>query len=178
MADKCPDCGREKWQHTPVEDFPCGVRTSNSSNDPLRLDDPLSEAQLAHIVKWYEDEVSEPEHAATHDCYVVRAFRELLRLKRPTIETFEQHDAGTTKLAISMLERFRDGRLQTAEGTHTSLLGPRDQLLQEADWFDHAVKVLRSTLKAIPQHAPGCWKLQSPSGQGVCNCGAETSHEG
>jgi hypothetical protein len=27
--------------------------------------------------------------------------------------------------------------------------------------------------KATVVHQPGCWKLQSPSGQGVCNCGAE-----
>ncbi len=49
--------------------------------DLLQLDEPLTEAELAHIVKWYEAEVSDPRHAATHDCHVVRAFRELLRLK-------------------------------------------------------------------------------------------------
>lgn len=50
--------------------------------NPLRLDEPLTEAELAHIVKWYEDEVNVPEFAATQDCHVVRAFRELIRLKR------------------------------------------------------------------------------------------------
>lgn len=45
------------------------------------LDEPLTEAELNHIVKWYEDEVRVPEFATTHDCHVVRALRELLRLK-------------------------------------------------------------------------------------------------
>lgn len=66
---------------------------------------------------------------------------------RSAVKASEPLDDGKTKLAIVMLERFRDGRLQTAQGTHETLLGPRDQLLQEADWFDHAVKVLRATLK-------------------------------
>lgn len=63
-------------------------------------------------------------------------------------EPGEHLDSGKTKLAIVMLDRFRDGRIQTAGGTHTSLLGPREQLLEEADWFDHAAKVLRSTLQS------------------------------
>jgi len=61
-------------------------------------------------------------------------------------ETPPALDAGKTKLAITMLERFRDGRLMTAQDTHESLLGPRDQLLQEADWFDHAANVLKRSL--------------------------------
>jgi len=61
-------------------------------------------------------------------------------------ETPPALDAGKTKLAITMLERFRDGGLMTAQDTHESLLGPRDQLLQEADWFDHAAKVLKRSL--------------------------------
>jgi hypothetical protein len=44
------------------------------------LDEPLTEAELAHIVKWYEDEAITAD-AATHDCHVVQALRELLRLK-------------------------------------------------------------------------------------------------
>ena len=51
------------------------------SKDQLKLDEPLSPEQLAHIVRWYEDEVEDPQHAARHDCYVVRAFRELQQLK-------------------------------------------------------------------------------------------------
>lgn len=68
--------------------------------------------------------------------------------ERASHEPFEQLDAGKTKLAIALLERFRDGRWQTANGTHESLLGPRNQLLEEGDWFDHAAKVLRASLKS------------------------------
>ena len=100
-----------------------------------------------------------------------------------SIET-SAHNAGATKLAITMLERFRDGRIATAAGTHETLLGPRDQLLQEADWFDHAVKVLRSTLtdgqetgaqltelpEAIicPESTDGHWWTHQGTAHGMC----------
>lgn len=48
----------------------------------LNLDQPLSSEELQRIVKWYEDEVNDPELAATHDCHVVRALRELLKFRR------------------------------------------------------------------------------------------------
>jgi len=80
------------------------------------------------------------------DCEVGRKTGMVEWLDRPAPETPPDLDAGKTKLAITMLERFRDGRLMTAQDTHESLLGPRDQLLQEADWFDHAAKVLKRSL--------------------------------
>lgn len=39
------------------------------------------------------------------------------------------------------------------------------------------VKAFKQSPRRIVEHQAGCWKLQSPSGQGVCNCGAENGDE-
>ena len=40
------------------------------------------------------------------------------------------------------------------------------------------VKAFKQSPRRIePEHQAGCWKLQSPSGQGICNCGAENVPE-
>ena len=42
-------------------------------------------------------------------------------------------------------------------------------------WMDFE-GILRDIIPETPTvHLPGCWKLQSPSGRGECNCGAALS---
>lgn len=57
------------------------------SGEILHLAEPLSNDEFDHIQKWYEDECSDAQYAARHDCHVVRALRELRRAREALCHT-------------------------------------------------------------------------------------------
>lgn len=81
LLDKADD----KWVY--ANDCEMAVVITSEVAQALKLDEPLTDEQFADILKWYEEEVSTPEFAATHDCRVVRALRELKRLREAKVVT-------------------------------------------------------------------------------------------
>lgn len=96
-----------------------------------------------------------------------RLQREIERREEALQQANRVHGAEYDELAAEC-ERLREalGELiplaenEYPQGDHPAVGRARD-LLRGAD--------------ETSAHRPGCWKLQSPSGQGVCNCGAEAS---
>lgn len=59
----------------------CDMKTVTAEEWQAELNAPVTDAELDYISKWYEDEVSDWLYAAKPDCHVVRALRELRRLR-------------------------------------------------------------------------------------------------
>jgi len=107
------------------------------SIDVLKLDEALSPDGLDRIQKWYEEEVKEPEFAARHDVYVVRALRELRR-RREAEQAVEVSEAEQNKrLAdyVAVLQSLKEvpaKQLVNLALEHVSLdLPPLQNLLLE-----------------------------------------------
>lgn len=73
----------------------------------------------------------------------------------PEATQWSPHHAKTA-VAITMLGRFRDGRIEAINAPKQTILGLRDHLEQEADLFAHAIDVLRGTLAAVTKPAMRC----------------------
>jgi len=126
------------------------ARTSNTSNDLTEIDG--EKFNLPAIFKRIGDLES--------DCYggsernfvaivrrlIVSLVNERMNLlKRLSDETDPvATDPCRVALAIGLLETFRDGRINSLNSTHESILGSRAQLESERDVFGYAIDALRT----------------------------------
>ncbi len=81
----------------------------------------------------------------------------LISSSQPSVhDQWSPHHAKTA-VAITLLGGFRDGRIDAARAARqkVTILGPPEQLENEADLFAHAVEVLRSTLPSPPTKCEG-----------------------
>jgi len=86
-------------------------------NDPttLRLDEPLTEQQFSDILQWYEEEVTGPQHAAAHDCRVVRALRELKRLRETKTQTYQMINSLRVEIERELDRTVRNDNLHYSQ---------------------------------------------------------------
>jgi len=158
-------------------------RTSNTSNDLTEIDG--EKFNLPAIFKRIGDLES--------DCYggsernfvaivrrlIVSLVNERMNLlKRLSDETDPvATDPCRVALAIGLLETFRDGRINSLNSTHESILGSRAQLESERDVFGYAIDALRTLNRryGAAQKAADD-RIRRPTGQ--CSWGCYYSEDG